>query len=120
MLSGIVPGAGINVSGAYGASLPYINSNTSNPMQGMLRINGSSLQVFDGNSWLSVGTQMPTVELNGAAMSAINWAQTKMAEEAELQALAKKHPAVADALNTVNEAHNKLKVIVALTQEENK
>jgi hypothetical protein len=120
MISGIIPGQGITVSGAYGGALPYINSNSSNPMQGMLRVNGSSMQVFDGSSWLNIGSQLPTVELNGAAMSAINWAQIKMAEEAELQELAKKHPAVADALNAVNEAHNKLKVLVALTQEENK
>jgi hypothetical protein len=43
-----------------------------------------------------------------------------MAEEESIKQLAEKHPAVADAMNTINEAYDKLKVVVALTEEENK
>ena len=43
-----------------------------------------------------------------------------MAEEAKLKSLAEQHPAVADAVNTINEAHEKLKVIVALVEQETK
>ncbi len=119
MIKGISSGNGIQVEHGH-FSFPYISTNTSNPMQGMLRINGSDLQVFEGSSWISVGGAYPTVSLTGAAYSAIQWAQMKMAEEENIKKLAEKHPAVADAMNTINEAYNKLKVIVALTEEENK
>ena len=119
MIKSITGGNGIQVDSGY-ASLPYINSNSQNPMQGMLRINGSDMQVYDGNGWLNIGGAFPTVSLNGAAYSAIHWAQQKMAEEETIRKLSEKHPAVADAMNTINEAYDKLKVIVALVEEENK
>lgn len=119
MIKSIAAGNGIQVDSGY-ASFPYINQNSQNPMQGMLRINGSDMQVYDGNGWLSVGGGYPSVSLNGAAYSAILWAQKKMQEEENIKELAAKHPAVADAMNTINEAYDKLKVIVALTEEEKK
>lgn len=119
MIKGISSGNGIQVDHGY-SSMPYISNNTSNPMQGMLRINGNDMQVFDGSVWISVGGAFPSISLNGAAQSAIKWAQEKMAEEASIKELAAKHPAVADAMNTINEAYEKLKVIVALTEEETK
>lgn len=84
----------------------------------MLRINGNDMQVYDGNGWLTISGAYPTISLTNAAQTAIQWAQQKMSEEANLKALAEKHPAIADAMNTVNEAYDKLKVIVALTEEE--
>lgn len=119
MIRSITPGNGVQVDNGY-FSFPYISQNPSNPMQGMVRISGNDLQVFDGSSWVTLGGAYPSISLNGAAQSAITWAQTKMAEEESIKKLAEKHPAVADAMNTINEAYDKLKVIVALTEEENK
>jgi hypothetical protein len=119
MMSGMVSGAGIQVDNGM-SSMPYVPSNPSNPMQGMLRVNGSSIEVFNGSNWTTISSGYATVSLNGAAQSAINWAQAKMTEEASIRALAEKHPAVADAMNTINEAYDRLKVVVALTEEENK
>ena len=116
MIRNINAGANIQVDHGY-ASFPYVNTNTSNPMQGMLRINGNDMQVFDGSSWINVGGAYPTISLNGAAQAAIAWAQAKMVEEASIKELAAKHPAVADAMKTINEAYDKLKVVVALTEE---
>lgn len=119
MIKSITGGNGIQVDSGF-VSLPYINQNSSNPLQGMLRINGSDLQVYDGSSWIMVGGAYPTISLNGSTQSAILWAQQKMAEEENIKRLVEKHPAVADAMNTINEAYDKLKVIVALVEEENK
>jgi hypothetical protein len=119
MIKSITGGNGIVVESGY-STMPYISQNNNNPMQGMLRISGNDLQVFDGSTWIHVGGAFPSISLNGAAQSAINWAQSQMAEEASIKQLAEKHPAVADAVNTINEAYNKLKVVVALTEEENK
>jgi len=119
MIRSIIPGTGIQVDNGY-FSFPYVNQNHSNPMQGMIRISGNDLQVFDGSGWVTLGGAYPSISLNGAAQSAIMWAQQKMAEEESIKQLAEKHPAVADAMNTINEAYDKLKVVVALTEEENK
>lgn len=116
MIKSITGGNGIQVDSGY-VNLPYVNANSNNPMTGMIRINGSDLQVFDGSSWIGVGGAYPTISLNGSTQSAILWAQTKMAEEARLQELAKKHPAVADAVEKVTKTMDELKVIVALTEE---
>ena len=119
MIKSITSGNGIQVDSGY-ASFPYINQNSNNPLTGMLRINGNDMQVFDGSGWINIGGAYPTVSINGAAYSAIQWAQQKMAEEANVKKLAERHPAVADAVNTINEAYDKLKVVVALVEEENK
>lgn len=119
MIKSISGGNGIQIDSGY-ASFPYINQNTSNPLTGMLRINGNDMQVFDGSSWINIGGAYPSVSLNGPSYAAVQWAQQKMAEEEKLKALAERHPAVADAVNTINEANEKLRVIVALVEEENK
>jgi hypothetical protein len=119
MIKSVTGGTGIVVDSGY-STMPYISQNSNNPMQGMLRITGNDLQVFDGSTWIHVGGAFPSISLTGTAQSAIHWVQEKMAEEESIKRLAEKHPAVADAVNTINEAYEKLKVIVALTEEENK
>jgi hypothetical protein len=120
MIKSISGGNGVQVDNGY-FSFPYINNNNSNnPMLGMLRIHGNDLQVFDGHNWILLGGGYPTISLNGVAQSSIDWVQKKIAEEAKAKELAAKHPAVAEALNAINEAHDKLKVIVALTEEDAK
>lgn len=117
MINGISGGNGIMVNNSY-SSVPYINNNSNNPMQGMLRLYQSSLQVFDGTSWISFGGAIPTVELNGATQAAINWVQVKMAEESEWRRLAEKHPSVKAALDEANESFDKVRVIATLCKEE--
>ena len=96
---------------------PYIPPNSSNPMQGVLRMNSNQLEVYNGAAWYPVNASFPQVNLNGSALAAIMWAQTKMSEEAELRKLASKHPAVAEAVATLKKAMDELKVIVTLTNE---
>lgn len=117
MIKGITGGPGIQVDHG-NFSLPYVPTNVSNPMQGMVRVCNQDLQVFDGSSWITMSGAWPSVSLNGVSQSAINWATIKMAEELKAKELAAKHPAVADALNAIKEAEDKLKVIIALTEEE--
>jgi hypothetical protein len=119
MIQSLMAGPNIQVDNGM-VSMPFIPNNPANPLQGMLRANGSGIEVFNGSNWTMVSAGVATVSLNGSAQSAINWALNKMAEEARINTLAEKHPAVADAVNTVNEAYDRLKVVVALTAEENK
>lgn len=99
-------------------NMPYVSPNSNNPMTGMLRMNGSNMEVFDGTSWLHVGMSNPIVNLNQTAVQALDWCQRKMIEEAKINDLAAKSPTVADALNAYNEARGKLEMVLTLTDGE--
>jgi hypothetical protein len=99
-------------------SYPYISMNSNNPLQGMLRLNNSNIEVYDGSTWLMLQSAYTSVELNSSANAAINWAMQKMSEEQRIKELAKTHPAVEDAVGYLREAEDRLKVVVALTEKE--
>jgi len=56
MIKGIMGTPGVTVSGG-NTSLPYIGSNANNPIQGMIRINNTDLEVFNGTG----GNRCPAV-----------------------------------------------------------
>lgn len=118
MITNLVGQGSVVVNSNY-TSLPYINTNSANPMQGMLRVNGSSLQVFDGASWIGLSMAYPTVGLSGSAEAALNWAQIKMAEEEEFRKLAETSDAVKHALAEAELAREKLRVIATLAKDTN-
>ena len=99
----------VTVTGAVGG--PYINPGS--PSAGMLRYHNNQMQVYDGSSWLAMGSGA-NVGLSGEAEAIMNWARKKMEEEREARAMAEQYPAVADALNAVWESEQQLKTIVAL------
>lgn len=111
MIKGISSGAGLVVSGG-SFSMPYVNM--SNPSAGMVRYNGNNLEVYDGNSWMVMSSSYAQIELTPEVQSILNWARMKMAEEARIQALAAKHPTVADALKAVEQAEEQVRVVAAL------
>ena len=83
----------------------YINPGS--PSAGMMRYHNQQVQVYDGSSWLAVGS-------SGEAEEIMAWAREKMRAEREARAMAEQYPAVADALNAVWESEQQLKTIVAL------
>jgi hypothetical protein len=101
---------------AYGAPTAYVNSNSNNPVQGMLRYQNSRLEVFDGHGWISMNISV-TVGLDAQGESAITWALERMAQEKQWAELAKTHPAVADALSARDRAEAALSVVARLCGE---
>ena len=99
----------VTVTSAVGG--PYINPGS--PSAGMLRYHNNQMQVYDGSSWLLMGSTA-NVGLSGEAEAIMNWAREKMQQEREARAMAEQYPAVADAINSVWEAEQQLKTIVAL------
>jgi thiazole synthase ThiGH ThiG subunit len=90
-----------------------------NPNSGALRYNSNTynLEVFDGNSWISITTDA-TIGLSSTAIDAITWATKKIKEEQALVELAKTHPAVKEALDNYTKAGERLTIVTTLTQEE--
>jgi hypothetical protein len=112
MIKGLMGSRGVVVDGG-NTSVPFVNTNTNNPMQGMIRISGSDMQVFDGNNWMTLSTSYATVALAPTTEEAIDWAKRKMQEEKDLHDRMKKHPGL-------KQAYEQFQIMDVLTLEEKK
>ena len=122
MIKNITAGLGLTINNNYSSWPSFYNtvSSTGNSLVGQIRYNGSSqnMEVYDGNTWISMSTSHPQVELSGDVQSVVNWARKKMSEEARIQELAAKHPSVADALEAVAKAEEQVRIVAALVDTE--
>lgn len=116
MIKSITSGTGINITNSYSSWPNFYNSPSGNSLVGQMRYNGSNqcIEVYDGNNWLMMGTGHPTVELAPHVQAVVAWAQAKMAEEARFKELAAKHPIVADALEGLKKAYERVDVVTSL------
>lgn len=111
MIKGIMGSDGVFVEGG-NTSLPYINQNSNNPMQGMIRIFGSELQAFDGTAWITLPSSYATVRMDS---SIISWVRAKQAKEQEqqqeleyLKRRAEQHPSLKKAYEAIIRAETEL------------
>jgi|LauGreDrversion4_2_1035121.scaffolds.fasta_scaffold246213_2 hypothetical protein len=124
MIKGLASGVGVTVSGG-NTSVPYVNQNTTNPIQGMIRVWGTDMQVFDGTNWVTISTSYATVELNTETKMLLEWAKKKKIEEELLITLPSDHPSVKAAKQNLNKAklevnrlEEQLKITEILIQDE--
>jgi hypothetical protein len=80
----------------------------------MVRFIGNNFEVYDGASWLPLQSSYPQIELDGVTQEALQWTRRRMEQEKRLTELAKKHPAVADAIAVVSHAQEQLDIVTAL------
>jgi hypothetical protein len=116
MIKGLQGFSGLTVSGG-NTTVPYVNQNITNPMQGMIRVWGSDMQVFDGSSWMNMATSYATVGLDQDTQNILQWVRSKQRQEIELLELATKNEAVRIALENVKEAQEQLTIIAHLSRE---
>lgn len=116
MIKGIIPGVGLTTSGN-SSMQPYISPGSQSA--GMLRYNSSSsnVEVYDGVTWLTLSSGPTQVSLDGPTQEAVQWVRRKMEQEKRLEELAKKHPAMADALAAVKHAQEQLDIVTILVQQ---
>ena len=115
MIRTLVNGIGIAVSGGSNYSTPYID--TTRPSAGLVRYNSNNFEVYDGSSWIIMSGGSAQVSLDGVTLEAVNWVRAKMEQEKRMSALAKQHPAVADAQAAVEHAQQQLDIVAALVQK---
>jgi hypothetical protein len=121
MIKGLQGITGITVSGG-STSMPYVqmsNGNMSNPMQGMLRINGTDMEVFNNNTWQMLSTSYATVSLDQDTLDTVQWARKKRDEELEWQNLAATSEAVKIALDNLEQAKQQLAITTHLAKDIN-
>lgn len=109
--------SGITVAGG-NTSVPYIPQNTENPIQGMIRIWGSDMQVFTGSGWQTLSTSYATASLDQDILDILAWARKAMEEDKELSKLSEENPAVKIALDNMRRAQEQLKTTIILSKDE--
>ena len=119
MISNVVGSGGITVVGGY-SGLPYIPSNSNNPIQGMVRVQNNNFQVFDGSSWVSMSGSSAHIQLDDATQKIIAWAKAQMERETRIAELAVNHESVAFALQAAEQARQELDLIVQLCSDHTK
>jgi len=110
MIKGLMGGNGLNVNGG-NTSVPYVNMNATNPMQGMVRIWGSDMQVYDGNNWMTMSTSYATVELNAHTQSLLQWADAQRQIALNKMERAQKNPALMKALEAIKRAEDNFDIL---------
>jgi hypothetical protein len=102
---------------AGGSSLPYVSVNHNNPVSGMLRLNGSEMEVFDGNSWVKIYASTANVGLNIEAEAAIDWAIKRQKQEQDWYELASSNEAVRIALDQLEQARTRVELTAILARD---
>ena len=101
MIKGLSGGAGVKVSGG-DTSLPYVPMNHENPIQGMIRVWGTDLQVFNGSNWTVMPSSYATATLDQYSLDLLDWVRQKKIEEEVLISLPNDNPAVKLARQNIN------------------
>lgn len=118
MIKNITPiGRYITVSG--GNSNTYVNGYSGAQGVGNMRFNTSTqnMEVFDGNSWVTLNMDYASVGLNGEAESLLDWARKKRDEELAWQNLAQTSEAVKIALDNLEQAKQQLDITAKLARD---
>jgi len=110
MIKGLMGTCGVTVSGG-DTSLPYVNSNPSNPLQGMLRINNTNIEVFTGAGWQIVNSSYATVSIDQEVLDVIQWARTQRTMAMNRLTLAQNNPALMNALEKLKKAEDDFELL---------
>lgn len=110
MIKGIMGNQGVVVNGG-NTSVPYVNQNNSNPMQGMIRVYGSDMQVFDGSNWQILSTSYATVSLDQDTQDLLQWARTQRQLEMNRASLIENNPALENAYKAILRAEQNFDIL---------
>jgi hypothetical protein len=110
MIKNLTGVCGLTVSGG-NTSFPYIPQNSSNPIQGMIRVNNQDLEVFNGSNWQQLAASHATVSLDQEVLDVIQWARTQRTIAFNRMELAKNNPALMKALEAVKRAEDNFDIL---------
>ena len=110
MIKGLMGTQGVIVS-AGNTSLPYVGPNANNPMTGMLRINNTELEVFNGSNWQMISTSYATVSLDQETHDLLAWARAQRTMQLNRLTLAQNNPALMKALESIKRAEENFELL---------
>ena len=110
MIKNLTGVCGLTVSGGSPA-FPYIPQNSSNPIQGMLRINNTEMEVFNGSTWQILNTSMATVSLDQEILDIVQWARKQRQLERDRAVLIENNPALENAYKAILRAEQNFDIL---------
>lgn len=111
MIKGIVSNSQFLTATGGSTSFPYVPYNSNNPIQGMIRINGQDMQVFDGSSWINMSTSYATVDLTGEAQTLLQWAREEKNRQIQREARIRSNPALKKAYEAIKRAEENFDIL---------
>jgi hypothetical protein len=117
MIKNLTGVCGLTVSGG-STSFPYIPQNSSNPMQGMLRVNNQDMEVFNGSSWQVLSTSYATVSLDQEILDVIQWARTQRTLERNRAVLIENNPALEKAYKAILRAEQNFDILAKFVEND--
>lgn len=109
---------GVVVNGG-NTSVPYVNSNANNPIQGMLRVSGTDMQVFDGTTWVTMNASYATVSLDQDTQDLLQWARTQRQLQLIRATLIENNPALENAYKAILRAEQNFDILSKFVEEDN-
>lgn len=117
MIKGLQGTCGITVS-CGNTAMPYISPNSNNPLTGMLRINNTDLEVFNGNTWQQLSTSYATASLDQEILDVIQWARAQRTMALNRMTLAQNNPALMKALEAVKRAEDNFELLAKFVEHD--
>ncbi len=118
MIKGLMGTCGVTVSGG-DTSLPYVSPNPNNPIQGMLRINNTNIEVFNGTAWQILNSSYATVSIDQEILDVIQWARAQRTMAMNRLTLAQNNPALMKALEALKKAEDNFEILSKFVEYDN-
>ena len=110
MIKGLQGVTGVTVTGG-NTALPYVGPNPNNPLTGMIRINNTELEVFNGSAWQMISSSYATVSLDQDILDIVQWARTQRQLQLNRETLVKNNPALQKAYEAVQRAEENFDIL---------
>jgi len=117
MIKGLMGSQGVVVSGG-DTALPYIPMNSENPIQGMIRVHGTDLQVFNGSMWTHLSTSYASVTLSPHTQDLLKWVEAQRTMALNRMTLAQNNPALMKALEAVKRAEDNFEILAKFVEHD--
>lgn len=117
MIKGIIGGPGLVVGGGM-TNLPYVPTNASNPIQGMIRVNNSDVQVFDGSTWVTMGSSYANVELTPYVQDLLKWVEAQRTIAFNRMEAVRQNPALSKAFEAIARAEANFDILAKFVEHD--
>lgn len=117
MIKGLMGSQGVVVSGG-DTALPYIPMNSENPIQGMIRIQGTDLQVFNGSMWTTLSTSYASVTLDPRTQELLKWVEAQRTIAFNRMEAVNKNPALSRAYEAIVKAEANFDILAKFVEHD--
>ena len=117
MIKGLTGALGVTIAGG-STTMPYVPQNSSNPIQGMIRVNNQDLEVFTGSSWQIMSTSYASVGLDQDVLDVIQWARKQRDKQLDRERRIQNNTALKKAYEAIERAEANYEILDKIVGED--